>query len=266
MSKRILVISDTHCGHLTGLTAPDFQISQFNKSETKRNKWAKMQREAWQGFKKLLAKYEPFDMAFHLGDSIDGKGSRSGGVEAITSSMEEQADMAVAVCDTVRLHARRGFKWYGVWGTPYHCDSDGDSWDNIVAKRAGFECIGAHQWIDVNGCMFDLKHKVSGSSVPHGRGTALSKAHLWNQLWKTRQPSANVFLRGHVHYHAFTGGSDWLSMSCPSLQGWTKYGGTQCEGTIDWGIVVFDVNNDGSYEWTSDIVVLESAKAKAVKA
>jgi hypothetical protein len=266
MSKRILVISDTHCGHLTGATPPAFQLNQFKESETKRNKWAVMQKEAWIGFKKLLTKYAPFDLAFHLGDSIDGKGSRCGGVDLITSSMEEQADIATAVCDTVRLHANKGFKWYGVSGTPYHVDSDGDAWDSVVARRAGFERMGAHEWIDVNGCVFDLKHKLGSSSVPHGRQTALSKERLWNQLWAERQPKANVVLRGHVHYHTYCGGADWLAMSCPALQGWTKFGSTQCCGTVDWGIVVFDVDNKGRFQWTSDMVVLESAKAVAVKA
>jgi len=40
MKKRILVISDTHCGALTGLTPPAWQIKTHGKTHTRRNKWA----------------------------------------------------------------------------------------------------------------------------------------------------------------------------------------------------------------------------------
>jgi len=266
MSKRILVISDNHGGHITGLTPPPFQFKEYGKSKTRKNKWAGMQRDMWREFKKMMKRYEPFDIGFHLGDLVEGKGKRSGGVELITSDMSEQADIATGVCDSVRLHASKGFKWYGASGTPYHVSSDGDDWDSIVAERSGFEEFGTHTWVDVNGCIFDLKHKVGSSSVPHGRHTAIAKERLWNQLWGERQPQANVVLRGHTHYHAYCGGADWLAMVCPSLQGWTKYGSAQCSGTVDFGIIVIDVDNKGRYEWTSDTIVIESQKAKAVKA
>jgi len=263
--QRILVISDTHCGHLTGLTPPAFQLNEFDKSRTKRNKWATMQKESWREFKKLLRRYEPFDLGFHLGDLIDGKGKRSGGVELITTSMDEQAGMAASVCNTVRLHANKGFEWYGVSGTPYHTDADGDSWDDVAARRAGFAKFGSHEWITVNGCTFDLKHKIGSSSVPYGKGTAIAKSRLHNLLWAEMQPKADVVIRGHTHSPFFCGEpGEWLGVICPALQGWTKYGATQCEGRVRWGITIFDVNKDGSYDWHSDIITTNSQKAVAV--
>lgn len=268
-SKRILVISDTHCGHLTGLTPPAWQLKEFGKSSTKRNKWATMQKDAWREFKKMLKRYEPYDMAFHLGDMIDGKGKRSGCNEAITADLEEQADMAANVCDTVRLYGKRNFKWYGVLGTNYHVASDGDNWDVVAANRAGFECMGSHEWIDVNGLVFDLKHKVGSSSIPHGRGTSLARTNLWNGIWAEMdaQPRAQIFLRGHTHYTFQIGEpGTWLALILPSLQGWTKFGGLECEGTVHWGGAVFDVTSKNEWSWHVDKTVLESAKAKAVKA
>ena len=267
--KRILVISDTHCGHLTGLTPPAWQVKEFGKSSTKRNKWAAMERDMWREYKRLLKKYGPYDLAFHLGDMIDGKGKKSGGGELITSNLEEQSDMAAYVCDTVRLHANKGFKWYGVMGTNYHVSNDGDNWDVVSANRAGFERMGAHEWIDVNGLIFDLKHKVGGSAIPYGRGTAIARARFQNVLWAEMdaQPKSHVFLRGHNHYTFQVGEpGTWLALVCPALQGWTKFGALECEAPVHWGISVFDVVNKNDWSYHVDKTVFESAKARAVKA
>ena len=268
--RRILAVSDYHCGHRAGLTPPAYQQRPVGKSSVKRNKFGDMQRENWKAYKKLLKKYEPFDMMFHLGDAIDGTGGRSGGTELITSSLEEQVDMATDVCNTVRLHANKGFKIFGVYGTPYHCASgDGDDWDSVLAKNAGWESIGSHDFVDVNGCVFDLKHKVGGSTIPHGRHTAMAKEKLWNQLWAINggQPDATVLLRGHVHYHSFCGTPGSIAMTLPALQGaGSKYGGRQCSGTVDWGVTVFDVDSKGQFDWTCDTVKFEQQGARAVKA
>ena len=264
---RIIVISDTHCGHNTGLTPPAWQYNAPHKSTTKRKKWGKIQRELWGTFKTMLKKFEPYDMMLDVGDMIDGKGHRSGGTELITPDMEEQADIAVACRDEVRLHANKGFKIYGVYGTPYHV-GEAEDFENIVAKRAGYESIGSHEWLDVNGCVIDMKHKVGSSGIPHGRFTAIAKEKLWNGLWAEHegQPKSNIILRGHVHYSAFCGQPGWLAMTLPALQGaGTKYGGRQCSGIVHFGITVIDIDKKGGFDWHTEVAVVESQKAKAIK-
>ena len=266
--KRILAISDTHCGALTGLTPPAWQIKTHGKTHTKRNKWAEMQRDMWREFKRLLKKYEPFDYLFHLGDATDGKGSRSGGTEQITCDMEEQADMAVAVCDTIRLHSNPKIKMVGVYGTPYHTTSgSGEDWDNIVAARAGWEKIGGHEWVDIQGITFDLKHKCGSTTVPYSQGTSIAKERLHNMLWAEHdaQPKSDVIIRGHVHSFFYVGESDWLGIKMPALQGCgTKFGSRQCSGVVDWGFVVIDIDK-GEYDWTVEVSRLQTQKATALK-
>ena len=267
MRKRGIAISDMHCGHLCGLTPPAYQTKQTKGSTTKHNKWAKLQAQLWGHYTRMLADLGPFHFGLYLGDGIDGKGERSGGTELITTDTQEQVDMAVSCCNEVRLHARRGFEWVGVYGTGYHVGNDEDS-ENLIAKDAGFLKIGAHEWVNVNGCVFDLKHHVGSSGIPHGRHTAAAKERMWNLLWAARelQPKARVFLRGHVHYHAYCGGPDWVAMTLPALQGMgTKYGARRCVGLVDWGVTVFDVADDGSFDWRAETVSIEAQKARAVQ-
>ena len=64
---------------------------------------------------------------------------------------------------------------------------------------------------------------------------------MWNDH-DQGQPLADVVLRGHVHYHEFTGNSQGLAITCPSLQGWgSKFGQRQCEGIVDTGLLWFDI-------------------------
>lgn len=177
---------------------------------------------------------------------MDGKGKRSGGVEQLTSDMLAQTDMA-----TTCLKVARAKEYVLVHGTPYHVGPDGEHYERIVARNLGAP-ISGHDWIDVNGCVFDLKHKVGGSTISHGRHTAVAKEKLWNTLWSLRKmaPKANVILRGHVHYHLDCGGIGWRAMTLPALQGpGSFYGVEQCSGEVDFGFVVFDVTPEGRPTW-----------------
>jgi len=267
MKKRGIIISDPHCGHLCGLTPPAYQIKTRKGGTTKRNKWAKLQEELWAAYADMLKKYGPFDFGLSGGDTLDGKGERSGGSECVTTDREEQVDMGVDVHNQVRLNANKGFEWVGVYGTAYHTGNEED-WENILAQRAGFKKIGSHEWVNVNGCVFDLKHHIGSSSIPHGRHTAIARDRLWNVMWAERNltPKASVILRGHVHYHSFCGGPGWVAITMPALQGMgTKYGSRRCSGLVDWGIIVVDVDTDGSFDWHAETVQIQAQKAQIVR-
>ena len=269
MKKRIIVISDLHCGHVAGLTPPEYQFSEVEKSSTKHNKWARLQKETWIKFCNIIEQFKPFDIGFDLGDMIDGKGGKSGGTELISTDRNTQVDMAVACHQKISDVSKKNFKWIGVYGTAYHTSGEGgEDWETLVAEKCGFEKIGSHESIDVNGCIFDLKHHVGSSSVPYGRFTAPAKERLWNVLWNERElrPKANVILRGHVHYATFCGEPGWVAMTLPALQSMgTKYGARQCLGIVHWGVTIFDVESDGTFEWQQVVIPIVSQKIEAIK-
>ena len=180
--------------------------------------------------------------------------------------------MAVACIDTIRLHARRKGKLpiIGVYGTPYHVNGEsGEDWENVLASRAEFQKIGSHEWPEVNGYVFDIKHKIGSSSIPHGRSTSIEKDMLWNLIWAVNemQPRARMLLRGHVHYHQFTGNVRKTGMTLPPLQAMgTKYGGRQCSGLVDWGMTTFDVSSDGAAcDWRTHTVTIKTQVAHTTK-
>ena len=86
---------------------------------------------------------------------------------------------------------------------------------------------------------------------------------LVNGLWAARgeYPLADVIIRSHVHYHNFCGGSDWLAMTTPALQGYgSKYGARRCTGLVDVGMVHFDIWSKERWEWKAEILRFPAAE------
>lgn len=253
-------MGDPHCAHLVGLTPPRWQWNP-RKGDARHRRIARLQAECWDFYKHTIRKLKPIDIAFVNGDCLDGRGEKSGSLELITVNRLEQCKMAIAC---IKL---TGAKQVVIsMGTPYHTGQL-ECWEDHIADKLGAQ-IGAHVFPEVNGLIFDMKHHIGGSSVPHGRTTAISRDHVWNLLIAERkkQPRAAITLRSHVHFHAFAGGADWLGMTLPSLQAaGTKFGALRCSGDIDFGLVHFDVNARGGYTWQAHIAELVSQRARTIK-
>ena len=251
--KRVVVIADLHCGHAAGLVPPAYRSQMFG------DRIFALQSALWDEYARIIKSLQPIHLLIANGDLIDGKGIRSGGTELITTDRVKQCKMAIesielAEADNVRI----------IRGTPYHAGVEED-WEDLIAKEVGAK-IGDHEWFDVDGVVFDCKHKISASSIPHGRGTPLAKEWLWNTIWhneREQQPLANVYIRSHVHYYYDCGSVDWRAISTPALQAAaTKFGAKLCSGTVHWGLVWFDIE-DGRFEWHWHTQVVEEQKVKA---
>jgi len=278
--KRVGIIADLHSGHLVGLTPPRWQLKvddemrdEWDDAEILRwEKWAGIEKELWTEYTRLVRKHSPLDLLIVNADSVDGKGEKSGGTELITTDRIKQSDMAA---DAI---ARWGVKKVCItYGTPYHTGI-GEDFENLVADKVRSKLlkrgvnatvkIGSHEWPEVNGLVFDVKHAVGSSSVPHGRHTAVAKDHLWNVLWSEHemQPKAHVLIRSHVHYFDYCGGAEWLGMTTPALQGMgSKFGARKMSGTVDWGMVMFEVESQSSFNWWPEITRIKAQQAKVWK-
>lgn len=274
MRRRVIAASDPHCGSYQGLTPPEWRPGF---SETERDgdeeqsrlaKFARLQTELWNTCMDTLDKLAPYHAIFWLGDMVEGKGFRSGGTELLVTDRLEQVTMATAVCKEFKTRAKYpDVVQRGVYGTTYHVGSDGEDFEKLVADNAGWESISAHEWPVINGCTFDLKHKVGGSSVPHGKGTAMLKDALWMELWAARElaPRAKVILRGHTHSYLGIDADEYMIFACPALQGWgTKYGSRECLGLVHWGLMHFDIDDNGNVvDWGKHIVKIKLQTATA---
>jgi len=240
--KRVLVISDFHCGHELGLTPSKWNPDYADDHSGKYRDYM------WTTFINTVRELQPIDILVANGDLIDGRGERSASLELIVLDRSHQAMMAAEVinsCDAKKKFITRG--------TDYHV-GDAESWEDLVSERVGAERVGDIINIDINGLMFSFRHHIGGSQTPIGRSTPLTREAVWNALWSVRQgfPQADVMIRSHVHYHAFTGGPGWLAMTTPGLQGYgTRFGERRMSGLIDFGLIYFDITSRDDFEWHS---------------
>jgi hypothetical protein len=251
-----------HCGSQVGLTPPPYQYKLLNKDVSKRNKYAILQRDCWSFYKQTITNLQPIDILVINGDCIDGKGLKSGGTELITSDRHQQCAMA-EYC----INYTRASKKIISYGTSYHVGTEED-WESDIVKSVHADKIGSHEWLDINGLVFDIKHHISSSSVPYSRHTALAKEKVWNALWAEQkdQPNADIIIRSHTHYFDYCGNAQYLAIITPALQAMgSKYGSRICSGIVDFGLIHFDVDSKGGYEWDYHIAHLVSQKAKTLK-
>ncbi len=259
--KRLVIASDLHCGSRVGLTPPGWQYN-LKDASTQRREYAKLQRETWKFYASELKKLQPIDWFVANGDALDGRGGRNGGVELLTTDLSEQATIA-----TEAISEAKSLNYLITYGTPYHVGPDGEDWEAIIAERLNAK-LGGHEWLEINGVVFDFKHKVGSSATPYGRHTAISKERVWNLLWNERDfaPKANVIVRSHVHYHEFSGNPTHLAMTTPALQApGSTYGVRQCSGIVDFGFIHFDIFENGSYTWQAHLLDIASSRPKPVK-
>lgn len=242
--KRLAVLSDFHSGHEYGLTPPEYWRSGTGATA----KTGSFERELWKFYTKAIDSIKPIDIVVVNGDCIEGKGERSGSMELVTSDRHRQVLMAARAIEYTEAPVVRICD-----GTPAHVGmtEDFESILKDVVKDSKVHVSG-HDFFSINGVNLDVKHKVGGSSVPHGRTTPLSRARLWNVVWNSedeRQPKADILIRSHVHYFSYCGGPTWLGITTPALTYNSHYGIRQCEGIVDVGIIVFDFEEGGEYSW-----------------
>jgi hypothetical protein len=148
----------------------------------------------------------------------------------------------VADCDTIRITR----------GTGYHVGSE-DNWENVlvdILKGRGITNVKIedHGYYKFHGKNFDVKHKLSSSTLPHTRGTPVDREILLARQWHLEQgfPLPQVLIRSHVHYYKPAGDKDCVAFSTPALQGLgDEFGEQQCSGTVHFGFVSVDVYHDG---------------------
>jgi hypothetical protein len=252
--KRVLCIGDLHCGHRVGLTAPKYW-TQLHGDD-----FYRFQVESWNWYSELVESLKPIDLCIINGDAIDGTGCRSGGTELITTDVHTQCKMAVEAIEQTEAK-----NYVMTFGTPYHTGLTVDD-EQRIADSLGADIAG-HQWVNVNGLVFDVKHFIGGSSIPHGKGTNINKEALWGFLWSAHdeQPHSDIYLRSHVHWFYQFDDGDWFGMVLPPLQGkGSKFGSRKCSNIVRYGLVYFDVFDDGSFVWKRKLLRAVSQKQKAI--
>jgi hypothetical protein len=253
--KNVVVISDLHCGSVVGLTPPKYQTGDFLAEQD----------ALWEAYTDAIDRFRENRGNIHIllvnGDCIDGKASRWGATDLITSKIHTQISMAAECIDYAGAD-----RIVMTYGTPYHVGAEED-FEKYLADMVG-ATIKSHAFLEIDGVNFSLKHKVGASTIPHGRSTPVKRERLWDMIWnveKNQHSLSDVIIRSHVHYFDYTGNSEYLALTTPALQCLgSKYGARMCAGVVDFGIVWFQCEK-GEYKWGWDIAKVEEQQDVVIK-
>ena len=260
--KRIVILSDMHCGHRTGLTPPSAQPMPPAGAKHHVLKQVAQRKELWDWFIQTIKPYRPIHHLIHNGDAIDGKGKRSGGTEQLTTDRYEQVEMAADVLR--QIGAKQIWMTYG---TGYHV-GDEEDWEALVAEKVGAEKIEDEGHYDVEGLQIVCKHHIGNSSSPVSRVTAMSSAQIRNALWalQGQQPLANLIVRSHVHrcYNIGFPAINFQGWVTPGLQGLgSKYGARRCDGLpIDFGFLIVEIRSAKDWHVIPEVAPLTMQSAQ----
>ena len=180
----ILQTNDMHCGHVLGLTPPQYQ-SDDNRD------WLG---PLWEFYNATLYQIGKVDAHVFLGDAIEGHQEKDPAA-LLKPDINVQTDMAEECIRLVRARKR-----YIVKGTGYHTD-DQCSYEKFVADALNCDCLDELR-LEANGCRMHFRHVIGRSDTPYGQGTPAYKEIINEMLAADIEDydAADVLGRAHTHY------------------------------------------------------------------
>lgn len=243
--KRVVFVSDLHVGARTGLSS---------------NPVNEIQRELLKAWCEDVQYWNSPDVLVVNGDAIDGKGQKEGALDTVNNDPYQQAKQAIEL-----IEMWNASQVVIIAGTSYHVAGDTD-FEQFIAD-AFQSPLHSKARLNVNGYVFDVRHAVGRSVIPHGRFTAPAREKLWDALSTelSERHQANAIIRSHVHYWTVSQDAFGVAMTTPCWQArGSRYGARQCTGHIDIGTVQFTIDAGGCARWENRLHRMQADKCPEV--
>lgn len=250
-TKRVLVISDTHCGATTGLTPINCDYDKPFHSARR----LELKTRFWDTVDML----RPIHHVIGVGDVVHGPTKHQITDEILVNEPGNQAELVVDILN--KIGAESGLL---VHGTPWHVGDSVVPIEKEIADDVGYEFHKIAEQHEVNNLTFHVKHKIGGSNSPRTIGNTLINEHeaiLQNHArYDVPNRLPDVILRGHRHVFHNRGDERWQGFILPCLQAWGGNIAVQMTATYypTIGLMWFDIDKDGYYRWEVDTWHLKS--------
>ena len=244
MTKKILVVSDFHCGSMVGIM-PE-KVRMYDPAGQKRIAApSKDQGKLLKAYMEMVSKVGPVDSVVLNGDLPDGTGKKEQGLGQWSTCIMDQVGAAVDLAKRIRF---KGKPDYVVsWGSPYHVERN-PCGDALVAEALGVS--NNHHGIEVliqsEGKNIHVSHKV-GVSIAAYKSTAIMR-EISNDLLTAldKHFTCALILRAHCHYSVSVEYGGHWGITSPCWQFRTPYMSTLGIGLQPHiGYVVLEIAKDG---------------------
>lgn len=243
--KEIAVVSDIQSGHIY---APLHKNMREHQTDTM-VAMNKQQEILWEAWCECAKRFNNPDILMMNAEALEGH--RNPDVWSTDPFDQiENAKKLLLMFNAKKYMFTRGSNWH------VRIDDGGHLYaEDMLAKEMNAEKIQGfwapvEHWLEVDGCIMNFAHHISGTKVPQYRSTSITREmfvtyvnqkHLWN---------AKVITRSHVQYFWHIESESHHGFITPGWQLRTPYaiqylgnGGVAALGMIRFRIV------DGKFDW-----------------
>lgn len=219
--KKLVVVSDLHCGSKYAILPPDFELDTGNKIVHGNNAYHKWIWQCWTEAKEWIAAQVNGDEYAFLGngDMIEGIHHRSN--EHIMTLWEEHLQAAEQVLAPIVEPSSIAFF---TLGTECHTLN----LENTLASRLGAHGgLAKNKWLfDINGCLVDAAHHMvtTKRSYLAASGMGIEMGDAINEYAMSGHRVPKVFFRGHRHKGGTYSVNGHHFAVTGAWQGLTRYG------------------------------------------
>ncbi len=220
-SRVVGFVSDLHVGSAMAVSPPDPFVSELDTT-IKSNKIMSTLYDTWQWGIDSFSK-KP-DILGVIGEPMDGANKLQIGQQSWTTNINDQIKSSVKL-----LKMFKAPNVIMVRGSRYHVQVDATNFEEQVARLIGADRYRAYlpesvtldnsevgtladsaltdyfAYFDVNGKTFNMTHHIGFSSNEMYRTTAMARELVTMKLSEDFYGKADVYARGHVHYHVRVG-------------------------------------------------------------
>jgi len=237
--KKVLVVSDLHCGGSSGMLPRNYYNAERDLHLTT-NKVQEFLFEQWEN---MVLTVGEVDAVICNGDIVDGLNSKSKGKDILVTDMMVQCDIARQLLSMINTK-----RFIFTQGSKYHTN-DNPSADEIVCTMLRGE------WYDYFGdILFDnIKMNVQhyGPYSSRNDGAFSSMIRSIDQL-RLDGDDADIYIKSHSHTFKYAGGPNYIAMTTPCWKGMDGYTMTKSQKRPDNGYVLFNIEGS-DYTWSYNI-------------
>lgn len=230
-SKKVLILSDLHCGNMLGLTPPQYY-----------NEFREVQETGWKFFTEEMKKLGPVDLLLLNGDLVDGPGKKDS-LCHITTNVATQRKIAIEC-----LRQVKAAKSIFIRGTGFHVTTDLEIEDDIAAYF-GSEIYDERK-INVNGCILHCRHTSGKGGTSYGSATSLQRSAVVKLMddAATCSEQADIYIRSHIHEAMCIERSVFTALTTPALKFKGESFGRKCTGFLDYGFTWLEIRGKKDFD------------------
>jgi len=233
--KRIVVISDLHIGHRRALTPKEY----FSNALT--NDFQRWVLGSWDDF---VQRYRDPDILILNGDLADGSQVKSLGVEAISTSLDTQEEMAVGLLR--ELISKEKTEIYGINGSGYHGGmGQGTCMDKRITEALGGKFKGKTFTLPIGKELIQFAHGSGG-------GVTCPDTYIRREVQLAQKTAGkrgsrlpSLLIRSHGHLYQTIGDAATVAYMTPCWEYPTEFMQSKTVNFLpDIGGLIIEIEED----------------------